>query len=326
MVDKKFFVVIALFLVIGAFFVFAIAKNSDSGFFALNLSDQEVEQQTISHHSHPTIMSLQGKVEGLQEGTLGVKVSDQNSCSNGLLFDHDFSNAIQGGTFNLLLGETFDLNLNYNQDYWMCLYVNSELVGGPNKFRGGQGQIHAKDMNVSELNTYYLSTSGGTLTGKLSIENSSSIENLVILNDSASSTIPAIKISSQGQDRVKLFPVGDAEFARQVRIKTSQSTDQLQISYSPDNYPYFSASVTPTGKIVYIKDADFKIDNSSSNTLLEFNNKDSILRVNGTIRTETAFNYKGTNGINATIWVRKPDGNGSCSLDINAGIITNTTC
>src|SRR3989338_3246578 len=121
---KKFFLALALIGVSLIFFSFVLATQ-------------------------PTKMSLQGKVEGLSNGDLGVKISDQNSCSNGVFFDHNYTGAIQDSTFNLLLGDLDQLNLNYNQDYWLCLSVNGSLVDGPNNFRGGQGQIGMEDINGS---------------------------------------------------------------------------------------------------------------------------------------------------------------------------------
>lgn len=114
----------------------------------------------VEHHSHPTLMSLQGKVEGINDGNVGVKVSDQNSCSSGVFFDYNYANAIQDSLFNLSLGSEHTLNLNYNQDYYMCLYVNGELVDGPQLFRGGQGQIDVEDVNTAGFATEFVPYSG----------------------------------------------------------------------------------------------------------------------------------------------------------------------
>jgi len=121
---KKFFLALALIAVSLVFFGFVLAAQ-------------------------PTKMSLQGTVQGLSNGNLGVKISDQNSCLDGVFFDHNYTGAIQDSTFNLLLGDIDQLNLNYNQDYWLCLSVNGSLVDGPNNFRGGQGQIGLEDINGS---------------------------------------------------------------------------------------------------------------------------------------------------------------------------------
>jgi hypothetical protein len=96
-------------------------------------------------------MSLQGKVTdfngtAVDDGDLTVKISDDNSCTNQVFFDYNYPNLIQDGLFSVLLGQNELLKLNYNQDYYMCLYVNSELLSGPKVFRGGQGEVHAEQL------------------------------------------------------------------------------------------------------------------------------------------------------------------------------------
>lgn len=156
-------------LVLGANLLFAspnaIENISSGNLPSLNadfsekqlFSSGSVTGYSLEHHSQPTLMSLQGTVEDLNgqavNGTLGVKVSDVSSCTDTVFFDVNFSNAIADGGFNLLLGENPILSLNYNQDYFMCLYVNGELLEGPQRFRGGQGQISSddisEDLNIS---------------------------------------------------------------------------------------------------------------------------------------------------------------------------------
>ena len=133
-------------------------SQSKTGFESLVETQQAGSNAT--HHSHPTVMSLQGKIEGLSTGDLGIKVSDENSCTQGVFFDYNYSNAIQDSLFNLLLGSQQDLNLNYNQDYYLCLYVNGELVDGPQQFRGGQGQIGIEDVNASGFATQFVPYDG----------------------------------------------------------------------------------------------------------------------------------------------------------------------
>ncbi len=102
------------------------------------------------HHSIPTKMSLQGKVTdfngNLIDGNLGVKIGDSNSCITQVFFDYNYFNAIEDGKFNVLLGQNEILPLNFNQDYFMCLYVNGELLSGPQVFRGGQGEVHQEQL------------------------------------------------------------------------------------------------------------------------------------------------------------------------------------
>lgn len=105
----------------------------------------------IEHRSHPTKMSLQGRVTGadgnlIDDGNLTTIVSDQNSCVSGVFYQITYPNAIQDGFFNILLGDQNVLSLNYNQDYYLCLKVNDELLSGPAKFVGGQGEINTEDV------------------------------------------------------------------------------------------------------------------------------------------------------------------------------------
>jgi len=106
-------VVIGLVLLFAASLVFSAAGVLNSGSSGLlSLSGQDPQQKVLAtHHSHPTMMSLQGNVEGLTDGNLGVIVSDQNSCEYGVLFDSEYENAIQQSSFNLLLGSQQDLNM-----------------------------------------------------------------------------------------------------------------------------------------------------------------------------------------------------------------------
>lgn len=188
---NKVIFVLALAMVFSVIAFFSLTPKNINAISTSDLSVVETSLQAqdglqVSHNSHPTKMSLQGKVEGLIDGNLGVKVSDLNSCISGVLFDQNFSNAIQQGLFNVLLGDNADLNLNYNKDYYICLYVNGEQVGNPSKFRGGQGQIHSTDVNAPEFaltgneNTW---TEKQTFAGGVEIDGNGSLEDSLQLND-----------------------------------------------------------------------------------------------------------------------------------------------
>lgn len=163
-----------------------INENNTANFSVVETTLQSEDGLQVTHHSHPTKMSLQGKVEGLLEGDLGVKVSDLNSCISGVLFDQNFSGAIKQGLFNVLLGDNADLNLNYNKDYYICLYVNGQQVGNPSKFRGGQGQIHSTDVNALEFglldgnNTW---NKKQTFANDIEVDKNAIINGAVVFND-----------------------------------------------------------------------------------------------------------------------------------------------
>ena len=44
------------------------------------------------------------------------------------------------------------------------------------------------------------------------------------------------------------------------------------------------------------------------------------------IKADQNFQWKNTQGLNKTISARKADDSGGCTIDVNGGIITNTTC
>jgi len=105
----------------------------------------------------PTKLSLQGKVTDLvgdpiDDANLRVTVSTSDSCTENLIYNHTYSNIIQGGLFSVLLGDDEDLNLTYNVDYYTCTYVNGEVLeatGGSSttKFRGGHAQVPASNLS-----------------------------------------------------------------------------------------------------------------------------------------------------------------------------------
>ncbi|NQV09023.1 hypothetical protein HQ529_04185 [Candidatus Woesearchaeota archaeon] len=97
-----------------------------------------------------TTMSLQGTAtnssgDPVDNGDLTVNISSSNSCA-GDVFTNTYTNRIQEGLFNVLLGNETSLNLNYNDDYYLCTIINGELVGSATRFRGGQGEIGNEDI------------------------------------------------------------------------------------------------------------------------------------------------------------------------------------
>ncbi len=120
-------------------------NNTNPTYFS---SPTSIGYTDLSHNSIQTKMSLQGKVTDfngnlVDDANLGVKISDANSCTTNVFYDYTFPNLIQDGFFNVLLGQNELLKLNFNQDYFMCLYVNNEQLSGPQVFRGGQGEVHS---------------------------------------------------------------------------------------------------------------------------------------------------------------------------------------
>ncbi|MDO8634551.1 MAG: hypothetical protein Q7K34_04640 [archaeon] len=165
--NLKFFLVAfgLVFLGIGAFSI--VFGFSPSGLVA---GFQGLDSADIAPTGQPTKMSLQGRVEGLEQGDLSVKVSRNDSCDSGVVYSEEFPGSIREGRFDLLLGQGQDMNLVYNRDYYLCLYVNGELIGGPNVFRGGQGQVYLDSVNKRQFDNEYVNVSGDTMSGPLTIQ------------------------------------------------------------------------------------------------------------------------------------------------------------
>ena len=92
---KKFFLALALVAVGLIFFSFVLAAQ-------------------------PTKMSLQGKVEGLSSGDLGVKISDQNSCLDGVFFDHNYIEKLSSGKVKVV-------GIKFSEDVHMMGLLTNEF-------------------------------------------------------------------------------------------------------------------------------------------------------------------------------------------------------
>ena len=128
----------------------------------------------LAFASQPTLLSLQGKLVNSSTGLkipsadLRVNIND----SSGTVFDHNFSNAVNNGIFDLVLGSTYYLNLSFNEQYNMTVFVNNVTqIGGPFPFRGGQGQVGAGDIASDESFTF----SNVSVIGNVSVESNMSV-------------------------------------------------------------------------------------------------------------------------------------------------------
>jgi len=78
--------------------------------------------------------------------TIVVTGSDTN-CTSDILFNETYSNGIYRGSGNITLGLFDSLETNYNQDYYLCYYVDEKRIFGVQKSKLGQGQISTEDMD-----------------------------------------------------------------------------------------------------------------------------------------------------------------------------------
>lgn len=107
--------------------------------------------------AHPTYLGIAGYLTDTSNNSVGsanvrVNISTSNSCSSGVFWSKLFSNAVSEGVYGITLGTAQELNLSYNQDYYICYEFDdgsSTEVFGAYIFRGGQGEIDAEDINES---------------------------------------------------------------------------------------------------------------------------------------------------------------------------------
>ena len=130
----------------------------------------------------PTMLGLQGRVTDstgvpVNNGNLRATVSTTASCEQNIVYDYTFNGVVRAGLFSVLLGNDSNLNLTYNQDYFLCTYINGEIqknLGGSNttKFRGGYGIIGAGNLtNGTFTNGNYTFADNLSLGARLYVKN-----------------------------------------------------------------------------------------------------------------------------------------------------------
>jgi len=151
------------------FFREKVARNNiSSPVFWVILAAALLSAMLVVSAVHPTLISFQAEITDtvgnpVEGENLTIKASSTEGCS-GDVYEGTYINAVVGGVANVLLGNYSDLNLSYNEDYWLCAIYEDEIVTGPERFRGGQGQISEDDMEAD-----YVNTSGDTMTGDLNV-------------------------------------------------------------------------------------------------------------------------------------------------------------
>jgi len=130
----------------------------------------------------PTLLSLQGKLTNSSTGAkiisadLRVNIND----SSGIVFNQNYSNIVSNGIFELTLGSTYQLNLSYNEEYNLSIFVNNDSqLGEPYAFRGGQGQVGAGDIASTESYIF----SNVSVIGNISVGGNLSVDTNVLFVD-----------------------------------------------------------------------------------------------------------------------------------------------
>jgi len=82
----------------------------------------------------PNIMTIQGKAVSkaaglLTAGNVSIRVYNSQAGSTEV-YSENFTNIISNGTFSVTIGNTTDMNLTYNDRYWVEISINNEEVVG----------------------------------------------------------------------------------------------------------------------------------------------------------------------------------------------------
>jgi hypothetical protein len=129
----------------------------------------------------PTLLFLQGKVtdtDGVPVSSGDITVEIYNIGTGGTaIFTETHTSAISGGFFDVLVGSVTTLNLDFNNEYYMEVYVGAtEVIGdGVNDritFTASGGEIGGEDIasatiTAAKLADDYVDVTGDAMTGAL---------------------------------------------------------------------------------------------------------------------------------------------------------------
>jgi len=223
----------------------------------------------------PTLMGLQGKLTNsttgakIQSADLRVNIND----SSGIVFNQNYSNAISNGIFELTLGSTYQLNLSYNEEYNLTIFVNNNSqLGEPYAFRGGQGEVGAGDIATTESFVF----SNVSVTGNVSVGGNFSVDTNVLFVD-AENNLVGIGTTSPAY---KLDVIGDVN-ASNYYINGSSIFDILDngtINRSVD-LTLYNQSITNLYEYNYSLDlSDYPTWKERNDTIAEFFDNATINR------------------------------------------------
>ena len=215
---------------------------------------------SIAFANQPTLLSLQGKLTNTSTGAkiisadLRVNITDSN---DNLVFNHSFSNAVSNGMFDLLLGSVYYLNLSYNEDYNLSIYVGDSdtPVGGPYWFRGGQGQIGSGDIASTESYTF----SNVSVTGNFSIDSNMSVDAGTLFVDAENNRV-GIGTSSPSE---KLVVIGNISVPGTIFIDNESGRVGIGAT-SPNVTFHVSGSANITGTLSV---GSFEMSNAGAGTM-----------------------------------------------------------
>jgi hypothetical protein len=111
---------------------------------------------SLAFASHDTMFWIQGELFSSStmlpapNVQMSVDIFTTATCSGSPYWTGTFPSATDvNGVYSLMIS---NISMNFNQEYYACVYANATLVNGAIPFRAGQGQINEFDVDFTDLN------------------------------------------------------------------------------------------------------------------------------------------------------------------------------
>jgi hypothetical protein len=203
----------------------------------------------------PTLLSVHGYLtkdgNPVNQADIKIEISYWFDGRDPLYTEEFTSGAgVTDGRFDLLLGATKPLELNYNTDYYMNIYVNEGTgytqIGSAHRFRGGQGQI--KPLNLDPTAAY---TFGSVIANSiLAFDNLFTSGNTILgVNPDTNTTTINSKVDLKGQLSCSEGGSINAESCGITTSGGSTLQDLLSVLQQGSNASTFTSTTTFGGQI-----------------------------------------------------------------------------
>lgn len=115
---------------------------------------------SIAFASMNTKFGIQGQVlnqtnlsQGIENLNITITIHNTTGCGNSsAIYNETFTNATDElGVYSVLIGDSINISMDFNTDYYACVWGNSTLLHQDVKFIGGHGEITEDDVNFADL-------------------------------------------------------------------------------------------------------------------------------------------------------------------------------